>query len=139
MSLFLLDTDTLSLLQHNHPQVVQHVASVPPTDMAITIITVEEQLTGWYSALRKARQPDEIARVYLRLTNAIRSFMGLPILTFTESAVNRYLTLVGLRLNIGKMDLRIAAIALEHGATVVTRNTRDFGRVPHLTVVDWSV
>ena len=139
MSLFILDTDTLSLLQHNHPQVVQRVAAVAPTDLAITILTVEEQLTGWYSTLRRARQPDEIARVYLRLTNAVRSFLDLSILTFTESAVNRYLALVGLRLNIGKMDLRIAATALEHGAAVVTRNTRDFGRVPNLAIVDWTV
>jgi tRNA(fMet)-specific endonuclease VapC len=53
--------------------------------------------------------------------------------------VRRYNGLVSMRLNVGKMDLRIAAIALEHGAVVVTRNTRDFQRIPGVTVEDWTV
>ncbi len=41
-------------------------------------------------------------------------------------------------LNVRKMDLRIAAIVLEKGATLVSRNLRDFRRVPGLRVEDWS-
>jgi tRNA(fMet)-specific endonuclease VapC len=40
---------------------------------------------------------------------------------------------------IGPMDLLTAAIALAHGATVVTHNTGEFGRVPGLPVEDWQV
>jgi len=36
------------------------------------------------------------------------------------------------------MDLKIAALALELDATVVTNNIRDFSRVPGLKVEDWS-
>jgi len=48
MSLFVLDTDVLSLLQRGHPIVVQRCASKPASELAITVISVEEQLSGWY-------------------------------------------------------------------------------------------
>jgi hypothetical protein len=38
---------------------------------------------------------------------------------------------------IGPMDTLIAATALAHGATLVTGNVREFGRVPGLPVVNW--
>jgi tRNA(fMet)-specific endonuclease VapC len=41
-----------------------------------------------------------------------------------------------LRLRVGAMDLKIAAIALAHQATVLTRNQKDFSRVPDWRVAD---
>ena len=43
------------------------------------------------------------------------------------------------RIRVGTMDLRIAAIALANGMTVLTRNRADFGRVPNLNVEDWTI
>jgi len=42
-----------------------------------------------------------------------------------------------MKLNVRKMDLRIAAIVLECAGVVVTRNVRDFQRVPNLAVENW--
>jgi tRNA(fMet)-specific endonuclease VapC len=35
------------------------------------------------------------------------------------------------------MDLKIASIALANGATLLTRNTRDFQKVPGLQIENW--
>jgi len=38
---------------------------------------------------------------------------------------------------IGPYDLLIAGTALAHDATLVTRNTREFGRIRKLQIEDW--
>jgi tRNA(fMet)-specific endonuclease VapC len=142
MARFIVDTDTLSLWQRGHPMVVAAAASAAqasPADVATTIITVEEQCLGRVTTLRRATRPDQIARAYLSFAETVRWLSRLEILTFSEPAVLRFEQLVTLKLRVGGNDLRIAAIALEHGATVVTRNKADFARVPGLTIVDWSV
>jgi tRNA(fMet)-specific endonuclease VapC len=138
MSLHVLDTDTLSLLQERHASVLVRVAACAPDDLAITVVSVEEQLSGWYRRLRRAKKPEELAKVYDRLTDAVRSLSRLPILSFSAAAIRRAKALQASKLNVRKMDLCIAAIALEHQAVVVTRNVRDFQRVPNLVVEDWS-
>lgn len=138
MSPYVLDTDTLTLFREGNPKVRQRVSAHLPGDLAVTVISVEEQLTGWYNRIRSTKSPSELARAYERLANTVRFFSGIHILNFTENAIARFESLRSLKLNVGGMDLRIAAIALEHNAVVVTRNTRDFERVPDLVTEDWT-
>jgi len=58
--------------------VVQHVQRIAPADLALTIISVEEQLLGWQAALRHARRPDEIARIYDGLPRRCSFFQDSP-------------------------------------------------------------
>src|SRR5262249_9809400 len=122
MKPYVLDTDTLSLYQYGDPVVCQQVDGCPLTDLAITVISVEEQLSGWYAQVRQAKQSSQMAHAYQRLADTVRVLGRLPILSYTLPAIQRYEQLRLLRLKIGKMDLRIAAIVLEHSGTLVTRN-----------------
>ena len=138
MSLFVLDTDIVSLYQHDHPLACANVQKHPLSELAITVLTVEEQLSGWYNELRKAKKPPALAAVYQRMAQTVRFLGHMPILSFTEPAIDRYENLKRLKLNIKKTDLRIAAIVLESNAILVTRNRRDFAKVPGSHIEDWS-
>jgi tRNA(fMet)-specific endonuclease VapC len=139
MSLYVVDTDILTLYEYGHQTVCQRVAAHQPSELAITVISVEEQIVGRFAQLRRARQPDQIAQAYRELATTVSFLGGLQILMFPETAVRRYEQLKSSRLKVGKKDLRIAAIALESGGIVVTRNVRDFQRVPGLTIENWAV
>lgn len=138
MRLCVLDTDMLSLYQMGHTVVVQRVAQCPPDQLSVSVISVEEQLTGWYTKVRRAKKRDELARAYQRLSNAVSFLSHLSIMPFTEQAIDRYEQLRSAHRHIGKNDLRIAAITLELGATLVTRNLQDFQQIAGLKIEDWS-
>ncbi len=135
---FVLDTDILSLLQHGHPTVVGHLGRYPPSEVATTIITVEEQLTAWYTLLRRAKRAVDLVPVYERMAETIRFLRRLPILTFSNEAAEIYERLRKEKPRTGRMDLRIAAVAVANGATLVTRNVSDFEGIEGLTISDWS-
>jgi tRNA(fMet)-specific endonuclease VapC len=139
MTLFLLDTNTLTLLQRRHPRIVANISARIGDVVAVTSVNVEESLGGWYAMLRKARTNADQAKAAARLANAVTNLSQFPIHPTTQASLDRYDTLVKMKLNVGRSDLKIAALALELGATVVSNNLRDFGRVPALVVEDWTV
>lgn len=138
MSLYILDTDTLQLLQDEHPRVIAHVQAVALEERAISVISVEEQLSGWYAQLRQAKRPERLAWAYRRLAATVRFFSRVQIVDFDEAAIQRYEQLKKRKIKIGTNDLRIAATVLERSAILVTRNLRDFRKVPGLQIEDWS-
>src|SRR5262245_29917007 len=136
MSLYILDTDMLTLYEKNHPVVIARVSAHPPAERAITVLTVEEQLSGWYTRIRQAKRPDQLAEAYRRLAKTIRFFARLQIIDYDEPTIARYERLRKQNVKIGRNDLRIAAAVLEQDAVLVTRNVRDFRQVPGLSIED---
>src|SRR5207302_7680394 len=104
-TLFVLDTDILTLFERKHPTVVAKVAEHDAAQIAISVVTVEEQLSGWYTQLRQAKRPDRVAWAYRHLAATIRFLRHVQILDYDEGAINRYEELKRLRLKTRKMDL----------------------------------
>jgi tRNA(fMet)-specific endonuclease VapC len=139
MSLYVLDTDILTLYRQGDATVCQNVAAHPPSELAITVMSVDECMSGWFRLLRQATRSDQLIYAYEQLADSVQFLAGWRILPLTAPSVARYDQLKALKLNVRKMDLRIAAITLENTGTLVTRNLRDFQRVPGLLIENWAV
>ena len=99
--------------------------------LAVTSITVGELVHG---AQRSAQRLRNLAQIEVLLADVF-------VLPFDEAAARRFgrlkadLERSGSRL--ADLDLQIAAICLEAGATLLTHNTRHFARVAGLVLEDW--
>ena len=133
-----LDTDTISLMERGNDAVQRRLLEHEPSDVFITVITVYEQIDGRFKTIQSARTPQATALAYQQLAQTFLYLRDLPIADYSEAAVLRFDSLLKMKLNVGKNDLRIAAIALEADGVVVTRNLRDFMRVPGLVCEDWA-
>jgi tRNA(fMet)-specific endonuclease VapC len=142
MARYILDTDHISLFLGEHPQTNERVIRAFP-DCAITIISVQESFNGWVGALGKIPNEDYRMEIYQRLYVVTQFFQRAVILNYEASARAMYNQIIQVNPALAKRrlenDVRIAAIALSVGATVVTRNQRDFGLVPGLAIEDWSI
>ena len=138
MSLHILDTDIASLFREGHPEVTRRVLAHPPSELAVTVITVEEMLAGWFQKLRQKNTPERLEAIYGQMTRTVVYLGRFNVLSYTVATHTRYLQLDAMKLNVRPFDLRIAAMAVEANGTIVTRNRRDFERVPGLIVEDWS-
>ena len=106
-------------------------------DTATTIVTVEEQLRGWLAEINRLSNPHRQVAAYRRLHERIEFFARWTVLPWDTAAADLFLSLHRQSVRIGSMDLKIASIALSHDATLLTRNTSDFGRVPGLRLANW--
>jgi len=137
--LHIFDTDHISLLQRRNANVIARLERISLDERAVTIITVIEQIQGRLAVIHHATSEADVARGCERLQETMGFYASIYVLPYDVEAQLQFAHLRRQQVRIGTQDLRIAAIALSKNATLVTRNTRDFAKVPGLHIVDWSL
>jgi len=131
--LYMLDTDTCSyIMKRSNDAVLKRLRKVPVNEVCISVVTKSELLFGVEMSPR--RRQDE---------SALAAFLAyVEVLDFADSAAVHYATIrADLKRQgamIGANDLLIAAHARCLGLTLVTNNTREFGRVHNLAIENWT-
>jgi len=129
--MFLLDTNTLIYFFKGQGRVADHLFGVTPGEVAISSISLYEIEVG----IAKSAQPAKRRRQFDTFLASVSVF---PFdRTAARAAAALRVDLERRGLPIGPLDNLIAGIALAHRATLVTRNTREFSRLPGLALMDW--
>jgi toxin FitB len=122
--MYLLDTVVLSELRkrRRNPHVVAWIGSVSPTDIFLSAVTIAEIELG----IERQRKVDPAFALELEkwLDVTLRAY-GERVLPLTIGIARRWGRLSA-QIGNRELDLAIAATALEHGLTLITRNVSDF-------------
>lgn len=141
--MFILDTDQFSLLEWREgaarQNLLKRLSRIPPEQVFTTIITYEEQTRGWMAYAARARTTAHQVEAYGKLKHHLHIYSRVRVLDFDERAGAEFDRLKAMRIKIGSMDMKIASIALANGATLLTKNSKDFIRIPSLRIEDWSI
>jgi toxin FitB len=137
---WLLDTNVLSELRRRRPdpKVIAFVAAQPLDSLSISSVTLAEIRFGIELVADASRRAELIDW----LTHKVRPMFDQRVLPVTEDVMFKWRLLVEDGRKAGhtfsQPDLIIAATALEHGLTVVSRDTTDYERARVSVLNPWS-
>lgn len=86
MTLWILDTDHISLYQRGYLTVIEQVISKAPQDLAVTIISIEEQMYGRLNEIKRASPSNSLVSAYSRLEVTVDYYKSIQILSFDQNA-----------------------------------------------------
>ncbi len=138
--MFLLDTNHHKLFVAGDEAVVARILR-HERQVYLSSVAAEEFLVPFLNALNRAKSPRtslSLSQAHTDFVEAISDLTVLPLFPYDDSADAVYKTFSPTVIRVGSQDCRIAAQAMAHGLTVVTRNLRDFERIG-APCADWSV
>jgi predicted nucleic acid-binding protein len=137
---WLLDTNVLSELRRPKPEqrVVAFVAACPGDELHFSVVTLAEIRFG----IELVSEPNRRAELNEWLTHKVRPMFVGRVLQVTENIMLKWRLLVEDGRKTGhtfsQPDLIIAATAMDHGLTVVTRDRRDYDKTGVSVINPWE-
>lgn len=131
--MFALDSNTISYYFRGDPQVVARLQALRPADVGVPAIVEYELRYGLLRLPADAAAPRLAALAQLLQPMRVLAFDG----ECAAHAARIRAELEAAGTPIGPHDTLIAATAMRHQATLVTRNVREFSRVPRLQWINW--
>ena len=129
--MFVLDTNAVIDYFKGRGKVAERLLSVTPADVALPAVVAYEVWVGvLWSENAKRRQAQ-----YEEFLSSIEVIPFDAAIARRAAELRHALERRGE--SIGPLDTLIAGTALARGATLVTRNIKEFGRVAGLDVVNW--
>jgi tRNA(fMet)-specific endonuclease VapC len=135
------DADILSDILRGDLALVARAAQIDPAQQVVPIVVVEEVIRGRLVVIRQAEAGKgkvTLSQAYDLFEQSFRALAAFRTLAYTEAAAKLFEAFKTSKIRVGTHDLRIAAICIVHGATLVTRNARDYSRIPGLTLIVWG-
>jgi tRNA(fMet)-specific endonuclease VapC len=131
--MLILDSNTISYYFRGDPQVVPRLQAVRPGNLGVPAIVEYELRYGLMRLPQEAAAPRLAA-----LAQFLRPVQVLPFdAECAALAASVRVSLEAAGTPIGPHDTLIAATALRHQATLITRNVREFSQVPGLQWLNW--
>jgi len=115
---------------------MRHVSS---DQLFTTSVAAEEVLKGRLAYPHRNHNSPKSIVGHADLVATLAYLHEWKILLYDDGAHLLLATLKKKRIRIGSQDLRIAAITLYHGFTLITCNRGDFMHVPNLKIEDWTI
>ena len=121
--MYLLDTNVVSELRRPRPHrgVLSWIRSVPPERLHLSAVTIGEIQAG--IEITRERDAAKAAELEAWLDEVLASC---SVLSMDAAAFRTWATLMHRRSDTQMQDAMIAAVAIVHRMTVITRNARDF-------------
>ena len=123
--MILLDTDHLNMLVYRQgtasTRLVENMENSFDQDFATTIVSVEEQMRGWLAEIHRHRELRKQLVPYHRLAELIDFWTQWEVIRIDERVADEFERLRKQRIRVGTQDLKIAAVAIAHDATLLLR------------------